>query len=160
MTLFKVIIFSCPRTPGFLFALVFTDTKTCGCILPGNSRVVDLMHVQPLCLMYKGGALPFRRQLPVTAIALGERQTSGKWPHLSPLSKGLRASCHTFPIPHCEGSAGWQVSIDPFQSCDNWAIKTSERYPACGPDRVARRRGKRLPTPTRSHLFAVPRKYV
>lgn len=57
-----------------------------------------------------------------------------EWLHLSPSSKGLRASCHTFPIPHCEVSAGWQVSIDLFQSCDNWAIKISKRHPACGRD--------------------------
>lgn len=116
---------------------IFADSKKCSYILPCNTGIGDLQHViQPLCLMYKRGALPFRRQLPVTAVPFGERQTSGKWLHLSPSSKGLRASCHTFPIPHCEGSTGWQVSIDLFQSCDNWAIKTSKRHPACGRDRV------------------------
>lgn len=59
-----------------------------------------------------------------------------KWLHLSPSSKGLHASCHTFPIPHCEGNTGLQVSIDLFQSCDNWAIKISKRHTACGRDRV------------------------
>ena len=58
---------------------ILADRKKYSDILPYNSGVRDLPRViQPLCLMYKRGALPFYRRLPVTAIPFGERQTSGK----------------------------------------------------------------------------------
>ena len=57
---------------------VLTDSKKYSNMLLYNSHMRDLLHVlQPLCLMYKRGALPFYRQLPVTAVPFGERQTSG-----------------------------------------------------------------------------------
>lgn len=121
---------------------ILTDSKTDSYMLQCNNGIRDLLSViQPLNLIYikRSDAI---LQMAFTAIHFRKRLLAN-WLHLSPSSKGLHASCHTFPIPHCEVSTGWQVSIDAFQSCDNWTIKISKRHPACG--RVFPEKGLPIP---------------